>query len=411
MIGDIIGQETVDVYRAWDSWSRSRNGDVELSPEEDPNRIIDIDVAPEGDNPLVFEDESQVRAALEGLLERAEAGDAQNGDFIERKIKASLLQLRLQAGEEVAFDEHARTAMGIAELEPIDEGALDNQQERLDARLKRHGLRFDRSHSDKFEERMVLRWPRERIRQLLLETNDQAVSLIRWYTGVSPEIEPEIAEASEPWAGWFGTKAPGELFLKMNVHPRVKHTVARIAAIAIHENGHAAQFSNWKEAILLGDMSPAMGITTLHTPENAQAEAYALLIEQIGLRAARGDGAWRHHWQADYHDYLERAWYNIHLMSAGGEDPAKVMDYAAERLPFDSLQVIRDDLEAYLKDPALKAYLICYDPGLEAVRPVLSLPAAEQRRAIRWLGSQPLTLDQIKAGISQAAEQRLAVSS
>lgn len=381
--------------------ARRANQDPNVDPDEDPNKIIDIDIAPYVVSPLVFETPGQVQTAFEGLLDRVPGANAQNGEFIERKIRASLLHLQFLAGDKIPFREHVQTAMGVTP-ELIDEDELDKQQEALDAELKKHGLGFESRYAEAFDDQLVLKEPKVEIEKRLLGAAAWAGQLIADYTGRKPlVVTPAITEVDKSWVGWFGTRTgSGKPFFKMNVHPRHKHTPARIGAIAVHEMGHGTHFGIWKEAILRRDMSPVMGVTTMHTPENTQAEAYAQLIEQIGLRSFGGRDAWQYQWQADYHDYLERVWNNAHIMINTGYDEPKVVDYVTGRLPFTAVDTIKQDVPERRDDPMIRGYFACYEPALDAVRPVLAMPTEQQKAVIARLGSQPLTEAQMRAVVA-----------
>lgn len=398
-----LGQQVVETYRAWDDLAR-RHSPAGTPPEEDPNRIIDIDILPQGKRNKWFDDGPQVQAGMENLLEQVQAprDDVPNGDFIARKLAASLLHLRVLAGDKVVFKDHVRGTMGL-EAEPVDESEMDDQRTRLDDTLKRHGLGFDRQSYGDFVERLAIS-DADQLAGKLAGAARWAGRFIDISTGEKPLVtEPEVVKAPKPWVGWFGT-AEGQPFLKLNAHPQHAFNEGRIGAVVLHEMGHGTHFGIWQRAILGGDMSPAMGVTTLHGPENVQAEAYAQLVEQLGLRATRGEEAWQYHWQAEYHDYISKVWHNAHIRINTGHAEEMVVGYAGDRLPYTPEELIRLIVADNRDDPTLRAYMASYEPGLAAVRPVYDMPPARQREVLRQLGSQPLTLEGIQ-GVVQGQVQ------
>ncbi len=394
MHNQVFSVEVVNTYRAWDEFSRRGDRD------NDDKRIIDIDVTPRYSSSLVFNDGQQVTSAFEELLEQTpRAGEYE--DLIAAKLQASLLHQRLLAGDKVTFKDHVRTAMGVTP-EMVDEELIEEYQERMDAILAEHGMRFNRS----YENALVIDEDEQQIKKRLLDISQQTRDVSARFTGAgdAPAVEPTIVSEDKGWVGWFGTNDQGEPFVKVNIHPRHKHTIARLAAIVIHEaQGHGAQFSIWRQKIGRGEMDPAMGLVTMHTPESTQAEFNALTIEQLGLRAlAAGDTAeaWQFEFQALYHDYSEMVWHNAHIMINSGNAEEKVVEYAAARLPFAKLDDIRKSVPAHRSDHMLRGYMACYEPAMAVGRLLLAQPEEKQKAVLGETFSRPMTLPQIRTLIS-----------
>ncbi len=386
-----FSRDVVNTYRAWDELSRR---------EDDDNRIIDIDVAPRYENSLVFDTTEQVTIALEDLLDRApHSGDYSS--FTAAKLRASLLHLHLLGGEKVTLREHVETAMGVTP-EKVDEAVIDDYRTRLDSQLAEHGLGFDRE----FENALVVDEEEEVLRNRLLLLGEQGKVVTSKFveTAGIPDIQPQIVSEDEAWVGWAGTDDAGELVDKINIHPRHKHTIARLAAIVIHEvQGHITQFSIWRNKIQHGELDPAMGVTTLHTPENTQAEFNAQTIEQIGLRAlatADKEDGWQYEFQAGYHDYSGMVAHNAHLMINSGYQEDQVIDYATNRLPFTSVENITKAIPARRRDPMYRGYFACYQPAMAAGRLLLAQDQAAQKAVLQETFSRPMTLAQIEALIT-----------
>lgn len=380
--------DVVNTYRAWDELSRRE--------DDDNYHVIDIDVAPRYVNQLRFNTSEQVTWALEELLDRAPySGDY--ADFTAAKLSASLLYLRLLAGDKVTLGDHTRTAMGVT-LEKVEENLIADYRERMDATLTEHGLRFEREH----EAALVISEGKQKLVRRLLGVDRQTGDYTAEFTGADGglAIEPTIVEEDAEWVGWFGTDDQGEVFEKINVHPRHKHTIARLAAIVIHEvQGHGAQFSIWRDKIRRGEMDPVMGINTMHTPECTQAEFNAQTIEQIGLRALVAtdpENGWQYGFQADYHDYSEMVWHNAHIMINSGYAEEKVVEYAADRLPFTKLENIEKSIPERRDNPMIRGYFACYEPAMAAGRLLLARPVQKQKAVLRETFSRPMTLAQIE---------------
>jgi hypothetical protein len=385
-----LGPELVNTYRAWDTMNRRPD------PANDDLRIIDIGVAPPYRNPLVFNDARQVEAAFDELLGRApHAGEY--GPFMVAKCQASLLHLRMGAGQKATLKYHAETAMGVTPKE-IDETIIEECIESLDAQLAEHGLRFDR----RFENALNIDEDEAQLKRQLETIGRQTRAFTVQFTGAEdvPAVEPTIVSEDKGWVGKFSTDDKGELYAKLNIHPRHKKTIAGLAAWLIHETqGHGGQFGLWKQQILNGEMDSSMGVTTLHTPEGTQAEFNALTIEQLGLRElgkADTAEAWLYRLQADYNDLFEMVWHNSHIRINSGYTEQAVAEYIADRLPFTDRENIEKSVPEHRKDLRLRGYLACYEPAMAVGRLVLALPEEKQKSILRESFSRPMTLAQIE---------------
>ncbi|HET7060462.1 MAG TPA: hypothetical protein VFH99_04090 [Candidatus Saccharimonadales bacterium] len=381
----------MNTYRAWDK--------LERRPGDDDG-IVDFDVVPDYDNPLSFDSRKQVAGAIEELLDRApHTGDY--AEFSAAKLQASRMHLHLLDRRKVPLRKHAQTAMGVTP-EKVDEEVIDDYRARLDDQLKEHGMRFDREYEDAL---VVREEPVELAKRLVgLTKTAKAVTSPFIPDNAAPAIRPKLVSKDEEWVGAAGTDAHGNLYVKINLHPRHKHTIARLAAIVVHEmQGHIAQFSLWQGKIRAAEMDPAMGITTMHTPENTQAEFNAQAIEQIGLlalAAADPEEGWKYEFQAGYNDLFAMVSHNAHLKLNSAYPESVVASYAADRLPFTSRENIEKSVLSGREDPMLRGYLACYEPAMAAARLLLAQPVKKQKAVLHETFSQPMTLPQIEALIT-----------
>lgn len=387
--------EIAHADRAWHDLE-ARIAEQEAAARGEPVKrftdIVDIDLLPRDDKPAtIFLTRDEVRDAYEGFLADPRLKDNPSEEFIRGRVLGQLLHLDLLDGGRIDVHSHIETAMG-SELALIDEGIIDDRQQQIEEQLARHGLGFDNSYAEDFEERLgVPRHPAAMRRHII------AFARRTGLLGADERprdslIIPEIVSVDSGWIGYFSTDdETGRPFAQLNAHPRHGYTRARAAATAIHEAaGHAADFEQKYEAIRLLVMDPIFGITMPQTRENVPAETIALGREQQILRRVHGRNAWEYHLQADYHEYIDMPWNNALIRINSGEDEDRVVEYMVDRtMPYEKEENIRKRLRDMRDDPTWRANAGAYEPGMRVVRRVMRLSDSQQDAFYKEIGSYP----------------------
>lgn len=380
--------------RAWHDLE-SRIAEQETAATGEPverfTDIVDIDLLARDDKPAkVFLTRDEVRDTYEGFLADPRLEDNPSGEFIRGRVLGQLLHLDLLEGGQVDAHRHIETAMA-SELRLIDEGLIDDWQQLIEDELARHGLGFDKSYAEDFEERLGVPRNKAAMRRHLIAFARRTGLLGATDRPGGSLIIPEIVEKDAGWVGYFSTDKTGKPFAQLNAHERHGYTRARAAAIAVHEaTGHAADFEQKYEAIRRGDMDPIFGITTPQTRENVTAETIALGREQQVLRRVRGRNAWEYHLQADYHEYIDMPWNNALIRINSGVAEDDVVDYMKSRtLPYEKEENIRNRLSDMRDDPTWRANTGAYEPGMRVVRRVMKLSDGQQDAFYQEIGRYP----------------------
>lgn len=409
-----LSNEIIHADRAWHALESQLSEEAEAAgtPETRTTDIVDIDVLPGGENPVVFSDRDEVRNKYEAFLSDPRLEDAPSEEFIRGRVAGQLLHLDLLEGQSTDAFNHIETAMG-SELSLIDEAVIDDRQQQIEDQLAKHGLGFDKAYAEDFEARLGVTRSKEAMRRYITSFARRAGLLAVGERPGDSLVVPQIVEVDAGWVGYFGTdEETGKPFAQLNAHSRHGYTRARAAAVAVHEaTGHAADFAYKRQAILSSGMDPLFGETTLSTRENVTAETIALGREQQILRAVQGRNAWEYHLQADYHDYMEMVWNNALIRINTGDDEDSVVDYVRGRsLPYEKEENMRGRLRAMRDDPAWRANSGAYEPGMRIVRSVMTLPAAEQEKFFREIGKYPYSEAQMRTmlGIGETAVVSLA---
>ena len=381
--------------RAWHDLE-TRIAEQETAATGEPVRrltdIVDIDLLPRDDKPAkVFLTREEVRDAYEGFLTDSRLEDNLSEEFIRGRALGQLLHLDLLEGGQVDVHRHIETAIG-SELALVDEGLIDDRQQGIEDELVKHGLGFDESYAEDFEERLGVPRNKAAMRRHLIAFARRTGLLGATERPGGSLIIPEIVDVDAGWVGYFSThKKTSKPFAQLNAHERHGYTRARAAAIAVHEaTGHAADFEQKYEAIRGGHMDPIFGITTPQTRENVTAETIALGREQQVLRRVRGRNAWEYHLQADYHEYLEMPWNNALIRINSGVAEDDMVDYMKSRtLPYEKEENIRKRLRDMRDDTMWRANAGAYEPGMRVVRRVRQLSDSQQERFYREIGRYP----------------------
>ncbi len=362
--------------------------------------VVDVDVSPLA-NVTVFDSLDDVRRTYEGMAESLPP-DELDHDVLQGYIAADLMFARALGGEEFGLKDYVETTVGLTP-ELVPEATIQAKLTEVDSLLQQKGLRYDQASSEKFQEMMVITDPRE-VEQRFRAAHQAAQRSKSGYLDLPDEL-PEVrfeSLAGEPWSAWFTTGPARELLIRVNTHPEHRHTAGKLAALALHEDAHATQMGLWKQGINRGEVSPALGLTAMHSPENTQLEAVAQLIESTPPAALSEAEQWSIDYQLAYNDLKSMVQHNAHFMINDGTDEKEVLAYASERLPFEWAERLAGDLEAGRDDPMARAALAVYIPSLELVRPLVELPPAIRQQAITRLMPRPLTPTQIAEIVRQA---------
>ena len=363
-------------------------------------QVIDVDVSPI--NTITsFNNLSEVRRTYEALAENLPT-DEQDHDVVAGQITADLRLAEDLAGKKTSFREYIHGTVGVApEIVPTER--MLSLEVKLDELLKEKGMRYDATSLEQFKGQLVIS-DKARIRQSFRADMAASKLVIGDHVALSDEIlKPTFVDNKSVWLGYLGTGPDGKFFLKANIGPACLHTAGKIGALALHEyGGHFFQMIGWKGAIAEGKISPAVGITGMHSPENTQAEAVAQAVESLLPDLLPPEERWIAEYQTLYNEYKTMVTHNAHLMVNGSADEESATRYAVRRLPFESADRVKNVVVSGRENPVAKACFAGYWPALEIVRPAMSMPPPIMNATLSRLYEQPMTPQQMTNVVAEA---------
>lgn len=376
-----------------------RNRETDPCIVDKNQEITDINVSGIYE-PTPFTDMTDVIREYEWLAENLSAQEP-DYEIIQNKITADRMMTRVLSGEDVPFDEFYAATVGV-ELQYFSTGKFISPLcEQLDELLQERGLQYkgDPSVLKKFDEIFILK-DEEAISSFFKTGVALSRMAIANYMEPSDEtIEPELfSDQRISWSGYFGTTEQGEFFLKANIHPSRRYTAGKILSWMLHEiGGHFEQVQKWKYEIERGNLSPAAGLTAMHSPETTHAETVTAFIQSLLQEVAESEEEkWQAEYQARYDQLSIATYHNAHLMTNDGIDEKTIIRYLEDFLPFES----RTQHQAIIRDgrdkATFRAAYGCYGPALELAKPLIEAgPSEKKHQAVKQLYEKSLTVDQI----------------
>jgi hypothetical protein len=394
--GSPQARQQIDARRGFEAFVAGVNGQEV--------QVVDFDLAPAGPF-MEFNSLQEVRVTYEDLAANLPATEL-NHDLLAGQLAADLMFARVLGGEEVPFTEYIEATVGLTP-QVVPEEEIQAHATDMNTLLQERGMRYDEGSLGQFEETMLVASAEAIERRF--KAAQAATVLLAQDVVTSPDelLEPRFESVQDaPWSAYLTTEASGEFVMGVNTHPERRYTPGKVAELALHEyGGHYMQMAAWQRAITRGGISPAAGVTAMHSPENTQLEAVAQFME-YSLPEVLPAGE---RWFADYHSVYRElkgaVEHNAHLMINNGTDEPTAIAYAVHRLPFESPERIASSLRVGRDNVMARACLAVYVPSLELVRPVMDLPPALRQETLRRLYAEPMTPFQIKNLVGQAVTQ------
>jgi hypothetical protein len=206
----------------------------------------------------------------------------------------------------------------------------------------------------------------------------------------------QFAETDAYWSNWINGSLEKGITLAINLHARKKYDRGRPLVLCLHEIcGHAVQMSIWTELIARGEMNPACGLTTVHSPEMFASEGLGQTVPDL-----LGD-----HWTFPSEFHLSRALsyhsllvlHNAHLMIYDGVPMEQILDYAQDHLPLTEPEILESEIRDRGNSPLFRSYQLSYGIGERTIRNLIDgMSIAQKRNFFRELYTRPLTPTQLR---------------
>lgn len=367
--------------------------ELALSKTDGREEVIDIDMAPRGEVPVFATYTAAQEALIDLTLELPE--EEPNRDMIARKLSALGVVARVLSGEEMAFEDLAQVTMNVTPV-PVSESTLADNVAIMERWLAAKDLRFDPYCVKQYEKHFVLHDQLEIQRQAHRHFMLSKHMASRYVVLPEEMPKPEFVNMpQESWTGFYSTDATGRPRGFINRSANHKQTIGKIATTVAHEfMGHAVQFGLLREGIARGDVSPAMGITTMYTPECFQTEVVAQNAEHM-MTIDETEVLY----QRIYNEYARMVYHNMSCKIGAQEPVSSVAQYGIDRLPFEPKGRVRNLATLLRERPLMAANFTCYVPAREVGRPIEQLSFVRAKRVLGHLYSKVLTREEVEEAI------------
>jgi hypothetical protein len=343
----------VEFYRGWNNLEK---GQADLQAY-----VIDFDLVPDL-GVQQFHSREQVQSELEKLL--SEFWQLSSQDiFLHDKLVASLNYLRALRGESIDFDHYVEMTMGF-KPSLFSAEVMEGLRQDLIAQFEKRNYKYERSFKDEFMKNELIREPDE-IKRNTITWKNHWLGRLDMFLGleVEPDFRIEFDNVNAYWQNWISGSSKDGVVLRINLHPRNAYWKGDPEVLALHEIcGHAVQVTNWLKQINRNEIPAALGIITVHSPEQFITEGLAqTLYEFISPRNEISDDA---HLSISMYYYRVILYSNIHYMlNKGAISVPDATKYLSEALPFDNVDTIEAELNDRVKNPLNRTYQYVYGPS------------------------------------------------
>ena len=384
MLLDPLTREIVAVYRGWEALEHRLTGEA--------GTILDFDLAPAQDTRPYTRREDVLRD-LERLRDGVRPSDDE-GEFLRAKLHASAVYLRALLGETLPFEVYVGEILGTPPF-LFTEAELDAARQGVAALLEADGVEYRAEDREKYEARHRLTSPAE-VRARIEGSRDVLMQRLAALIPVPPldDVTVEFANEDRYWGAWVSGSLREGMKLRINLHPRTFYLKGSPAVLAAHEYcGHIVQAQVWRGRIAAGEMNQAIGLTTVHGPEQFLMEGLAQVMEHVLLDPATAGPEEALALAAS--TYSNMVYNNVHYLVNTGVAPDEVYAYARARLPFATDLKLRSEIRDRGQNPLFRVYQYVYGISEHYFLQLLAFPPAKQRAILQACYTRALTKPQL----------------
>lgn len=371
-------EHMVAVMRGWDHF------ECELNPDA---LILDVDVAPPGPI-LPFSDRGQIDDELRNLADELQP-DNPDRRALDGRLSASRTRLALKRGDAVPMSIYVPETMHVAAGE-IPEGMLEEL---------RAGYRALETSYGTLPELGTDEVPNE-VKQAFV---NWAPDAIRNYVAIPDigHVDIDVKPRAVSWTAYYSESAERGQFLDVNSNSPLARTRPTIRLIMTHEHTHAGQRTSIRDGIEAGDLNPALGQVTPHTPEVLGFETAAIVLEYLATRGDSETPVSTRQYVQLREMYRTYAVHNMHhlLMVTGDIEAAArfgnkwLSDFYAEE------QLVESNQYRFDHD-WMWSYVYTYAKATEYAVRLMEMPRNRQRAALQAIVDQPMILEQIEGKLA-----------
>jgi len=377
-------------------------------PPKQRAEVIDLNVAPFEVWSVSFFDRRDVRNHAEYLLDNLKRSPfpQPEKDYLVAHLNASLAYLTELNGRRYDFSHYVHDTLRVWPRE-FSESEILSLKKEIVSLLERLGFGGDFTTAI-IAFREANKTPNDQVINEIQRCTREYMPRLRQYVGIDADISYEIipVEHDVPWKAWLRGEGD-QIKLEINIHPqRVQWFRGDDKRIAMHEGTHVYQLACFKKSIIDREISPASGITTLHTPEQISGEGLATTLPLLepALTPLSPDGELSFKLALLERIVLHNAHIKINLSTPGSRDERiREMDRTIKdvkyHIPYLTRREIRDILSRRLQSALDRGYELSYTEGarlhIEVLEDLGRNPALF-RELVREEFRRPMTAEQIR---------------
>lgn len=364
--------------RELDSFVRNTVGE-----EQQPMQIIDHDFAPEH-TPLPITPDSLTGFSNE--LERLQSsisGDERNADTLRQNLASArqiigVLTGEIIIGQTIDYADFVEKTMGLRP-EKISRRDLRRQKNEITELVERLGYKYIEDDREDFNS--VYTVGAGKLQEQVGAMTDIMYSDITkamGKTSLSEEDAPRIeaVEDDDLWQGYFGYDKEKGFFIQANTHPLIRISLLEERAVLAHEGGHWVSSALKKRGIESGDLSPAIGIRPVFSPEHTQEEIIARVVESYLFSEMNSDFAT---YIYKKFKHINDVGNNMLINANSGKSLAEVTVDARMLTPFEEPDKTRKMAKLFSEKLLFKTVFAIDTHALRIGRGIASLPNDERK--------------------------------
>ncbi|KKR51364.1 MAG: hypothetical protein UT84_C0001G0049 [Candidatus Curtissbacteria bacterium GW2011_GWA1_40_16] len=350
---------------------------------------------------IQFDEIRIVRSDLAKTQRPNDPDEAQQYDFLERKLLALDTVMQRRNGAIIDFHNYIELTQGITP-ELIAEDALEAQLEVVKALYKEGGVQnYSAESISKYRQDHLV--PKDEIGTQIKERGDKFLKRASDFIGeeINPNYQVEEVQENEWWINWAdGTR--NSFRLRVNTHENhiTEFTGGRNSVLGLHEiTGHFGQMYGWQKAIDSGNLIDALGITSVTDPEQITSEGMAQTINYFVpgiLNDLDGREVVETEIEIEQYGLRQMVYHNVQVWLNTIDLPEEsVVGYVRKYLPAESLEDIKREIHDRTVDEAKSSYRMSYGYGFYLHKEyALCLNTEGKRELLRYIFSRPTTPQQ-----------------
>ncbi len=346
--------------------------------------LINVPTRPEREHKLSQFQKLQSRLATVSVSTQSERLQL---EFLEAKTQAHIAYLERKLGRLNEPLEYIERTMGVEPI-IIPDDELLAQREIAAQIFKAIGGEYTRENIDAFrartrvEEKAIIPTIKENLRIFL---QDLAEFMQIDKKNISPKFEAEsVFKPKEYWMFWVD--GSWRLF-RLQVNKSTRHlprfSEGKIKAMVAHEiAAHLAQMTSWLNAIKRDELTPVLGLTSVHDPEQVTSEGIAQTLPYF-IPEMRSHLSVDGEFELEHEGLRQMAYNNVHIW-ANTEHPGEdaLIEYVQKFCPSETLEEIRQQIHERTKNTLKQAYLYSYGIGFYRHRNYAMQLNTKEKRAL-----------------------------